>query len=101
MPISIGAPETGALPLELPRIEQPQTNAAGRSFSEELGSAVLEVDKMAKTSQRLQDDFANGRQNDLHGTMIAMSEADVSIRLIAQVRNKCIDAYREIMRMGA
>jgi flagellar hook-basal body complex protein FliE len=35
----------------------------------------------------------------LHDTMIAMEQADVSFRLMMQVRNKIVDAYQEIMRI--
>ena len=31
--------------------------------------------------------------------MIAMEQADVSFRLMMQVRNKIVEAYQEIMRM--
>ena len=33
--------------------------------------------------------------------MIAMQKADISFRLFASVRNRALEAYREIMRMGA
>ncbi len=36
---------------------------------------------------------------DLHDVMIAMEKADISMRLMVQVRNKAVDAYKEIMRM--
>lgn len=35
----------------------------------------------------------------LHDVMIAMEKADISMRLMIQVRNKAVDAYKEIMRM--
>ena len=35
----------------------------------------------------------------LHDTMIAMEQADVSFRLMMQVRNKIVEAYQEILRM--
>jgi len=36
---------------------------------------------------------------DLHDVMIAMEKADISLKLLVQVRNKAVDAYKEIMRM--
>jgi flagellar hook-basal body complex protein FliE len=35
----------------------------------------------------------------LHEIMIALEKADTSLRLLVQVRNKTVDAYKEIMRM--
>lgn len=43
--------------------------------------------------------FAVGNNGDLHKTMIAMEEADVSFQLLMQIRNKIVAAYQEIMRM--
>jgi flagellar hook-basal body complex protein FliE len=31
--------------------------------------------------------------------MIKMEEAEISLRLMVQMRNKVVDAYQEIMRM--
>jgi len=35
----------------------------------------------------------------IHDTMISMQKADITLRLFLQIRNKAIDAYREMMRM--
>jgi flagellar hook-basal body complex protein FliE len=40
-----------------------------------------------------------GESVDLHELMISMEKADISLRLMVQLRNKAIDAYQEIMRM--
>ena len=36
----------------------------------------------------------------IHEGMMAISRADISLRLLLQVRNKVMDAYREISRMS-
>lgn len=43
--------------------------------------------------------LAVGKSGDLHQTMIAMEEADVSFQMLMQVRNKIVAAYQEIMHM--
>ncbi len=35
----------------------------------------------------------------IHEAMIALEKADISFRVMLQVRNKIIDAYQEVMRM--
>jgi flagellar hook-basal body complex protein FliE len=40
-----------------------------------------------------------GRGKNIHETMLAVERADTSLKLMMQVRNKVLDAYREIMRM--
>jgi flagellar hook-basal body complex protein FliE len=71
------------------------------AFVEELNNFIANSGDMQKNAESLTREFADGRQNDIHGTMIAMTQADISLHFLASVRNRIIDAYREIMRMGA
>jgi flagellar hook-basal body complex protein FliE len=75
--------------------------ARGGGFAERVRELVETTDARATRAEELAAEYAAGRQNDLHGTMIAAAEADVQLRLLANVRNRAIEAYREIMRMGA
>jgi flagellar hook-basal body complex protein FliE len=77
------------------------TGVEKADFSSKLREALNDVNQQQVKAEKVADDYASGKQNDLHGTMITMTEADVQLRLTAQVRNKVIEAYREIMRMGS
>jgi flagellar hook-basal body complex protein FliE len=70
-------------------------------FASTLRNALSEVNDQQVKAEKVSEDYASGKQNDLHGTMITMTEADVQLRLVANVRNKVIEAYREVMRMGS
>ena len=70
-------------------------------FSSTLRNVLSEANEKQVQAQTVADDYASGKQNDLHGTMITMTEADINLRLVSNVRNKVIDAYREVMRMGS
>ncbi len=41
----------------------------------------------------------SGDAKHLHEVMIAVEEADISLRMLVQMRNKALTAYEEIMRM--
>ncbi|NLK64193.1 MAG: flagellar hook-basal body complex protein FliE [Tissierellia bacterium] len=41
-----------------------------------------------------------GETDDLHNLMINTQKAQISLDLVIQLRNKALDAYNEIMRMG-
>lgn len=41
-----------------------------------------------------------GESDDLHNLMINTKKAELSLELVIQLRNKALDAYNEIMRMG-
>ena len=44
-------------------------------------------------------DLANGKDTNIHETMLAASQAELSFNLMVQTRNKVLEAYQEIMRM--
>lgn len=43
--------------------------------------------------------LASGKAPSLHEVMIHLEEAKLSFQLLAQVRNRILDAYQEVMRM--
>jgi len=43
--------------------------------------------------------LATGEDVEIHEVMIAMEEADVSLRVAIAVRDKLIESYQEVMRM--
>jgi flagellar hook-basal body complex protein FliE len=105
LPIAPGAgrelPFTIASFPEAAATARPPGAAQEGAFSERLGELMREVGTSQKNAQVAADEYASGRKNDLHGTMIAMTQADITLHLLANVRNRVIEAYREIMRMGA
>ena len=43
--------------------------------------------------------FVSGEVDDLHSVMIAAEEARLTLELAVQLRNRCIEAYKEINNM--
>jgi flagellar hook-basal body complex protein FliE len=84
--------------LNAPSSLEPESEArpAGPTFSDLLRS-VLANDAAA---QQATDSYAVGQTQNLHETMIAIEKADISLSLLVNVRNKLLDAYREVMRMS-
>jgi len=76
------------------------TTTNGGEFQETLSSLVNQVDQQIKEADQKAVDFATGKSYDLHEIMIASEKADLSFKLLMQVRNKLLEAYHEIMRMG-
>ncbi len=69
------------------------------AFKSELGKAIGEVDKLQTAADAQADAVAHGAGN-LHEMALALEKADVAMRLAMLVRNKLVDTYNEIMRMG-
>ncbi|MBI3768927.1 MAG: flagellar hook-basal body complex protein FliE [Deltaproteobacteria bacterium] len=68
-------------------------------FADVLKSSLDEVNTLQQKADAAITALATGDKMSLHDTMIAMEQADVSFRLMMQVRNKIVDAYQEIMRI--
>jgi flagellar hook-basal body complex protein FliE len=71
---------------------------ANQGFGDVISAAVEKVGKLENEADRSIGDLLQGR-TDIHETMIALQKSDISMRTFLAVRNKVIEAYREIMRM--
>lgn len=69
------------------------------SFGELLGSAIDDLSRLSAGSDRLAEAFAAGADVEIHEVMVAMQETQIAFELAAQVRNRAVDAYQEIMRL--
>ena len=58
-----------------------------------------EVNTLQQRADLKMEEFATSPEKDVHGTMIALQKADLSLRLLLQVRSKLTAAYQEVMRM--
>jgi flagellar hook-basal body complex protein FliE len=71
----------------------------GKSFSNMLTESIDKVNDLQKQADTAIDDLVIGNNKDIVQTMITMEKADISFRLMMQVRNKILQAYEEVMRM--
>ncbi|MGE0645769.1 MAG: flagellar hook-basal body complex protein FliE [Nitrospira sp.] len=73
---------------------------AGTSgFMDSLKSAIGKVNDAELEAGRAVDALMTGETQDIHRTMVALQQADVSFQLMMQIRNKLVSAYEEIQRM--
>ncbi|MBI5474620.1 MAG: flagellar hook-basal body complex protein FliE [Ignavibacteriae bacterium] len=73
-----------------------ETNA---SFAETMNQAVHDVNALQGEAGKAVERMVSGEATDLHEVMIAVEKAKTSFELLMEIRNKTIEAYREIMRM--
>lgn len=70
------------------------------SFGSLLKQSIAEVAKSQNQAQQLSASFERGDPGtDLPQVMLAVQKADLSFRAMAEVRNKLVDAYQNIMNM--
>ncbi len=88
---------SGALPRATPGIPRGKEDPVG-DFKKILGDSLESTDRILKEADQSVQEMVLGKQ-DIHQTMIALEQANLSLRLMVQVRNKMMTAYDEIMRM--
>jgi flagellar hook-basal body complex protein FliE len=72
-----------------------QPTGFGAWFAQEVGAVNANLVNADNEVRML----AAGEATSLHDVMIHMEEAKLSFQLLAQVRNRLLDAYQEVMRM--
>jgi len=87
----------------LPNIARPDTNAQAAPQEGHFASLVKQYVDNTNTQQldasKAAVDLATGKNQNISDTMLALQQADVSFQMMLSVRNKLVEAYREVMRM--
>ena len=84
----------------LPQLGQGRPESLGQDFADNLKKAINAVNDYQVKADQATTDLAVGRHHRIHETMMAPMEAELSLKMLLQVRNKALEAYREIMRMN-
>lgn len=72
--------------------------APTKNFMDTMKEVIDEVNTQQKTSEQALSDVATGQIKDLHQAAIAIGKAETSMKVMLEVRNKAINAYKEILR---
>ena len=70
----------------------------GTSFADLLKSSFEETNVLQEEGEKATTDIATGTVKDLHQAAIALGKAETSMKLMLEIRNKAINAYKEIIR---
>jgi len=92
-PVNISIPPLPAI--------QSSTSAAspGSGFSSVLTDAISKVQSFQNTATDSVNKFLSGEGEELHKVALASQQADLSLQLFMQVRNKVVTAYNQVMQM--
>lgn len=92
--------QIGPLSLSAPKnIDTNPVSISKQGFGDILKSTVAQVNAAQLTGDNAIEKLQTGEAKHLHEVMIAVEEADVSLRMLVQLRNKALTAYEEIMRL--
>jgi len=68
------------------------------SFGATLGRALGEVNELQHQSADKVEAFVRGEDVPLHEVVLSQEEAEISFRLMLEVRNQLLRAYQELLR---
>jgi len=101
MPVSPIAPVQGVMPTDYVGGASAVSGTDGSGFAASLTGAVDNLQQLQTTSNQLAVSAVTGNLNDIQNATIAATRAQVTLELVASLRNKGVDAFNEIMRMQA
>lgn len=79
---------------------QQGSNAEGsQSFGDFLKESLSKVNSLQQDANVAIEKLATGEEQSIHETLIAVEKAELAFKTMNQLRQKVIDAYREIMRI--
>lgn len=70
-----------------------------QTFGDFLKNSIVEVNDIQTKANDSVQKLISGEEQDIHETMMLMEKAELAFKTMGQIRNKVIEAYREIMRM--
>jgi flagellar hook-basal body complex protein FliE len=81
------------------RSEEPQ-RAGGADFGSLLKQSIDQVNEIQQEASAMREAFEKGEGDmDLAQVMVATQKSSLSFEAMVQVRNKLIDAYKDVMNM--
>ncbi len=99
-------PDLGTFKVGESRIENPLHESQGSGapqqgvgFLETLQKSMESVNEDQIQADSAVKDLVAGKSKNIHETMLSIQKAELSLKTMMQVRNKILEAYKEIIRM--
>ena len=80
-------------------LSQAAAGAPPTGFMDSLQHAISKANDIQLEASQATEALMTGQTQNVHQTMVALEEADVSFQLMMQIRNKLVSAYEDIQRM--
>ena len=96
MPSSIDKISSLNNPLTINNVDK--NEATNTDFSKILKDSMEEMNDIQVKGDRAMADIATGEVKDLHQAAIAINKAETNMKMMLEIRNKALSAYKEIAR---
>ncbi len=82
------------------RLQSTATPAAGgASFEEMFSRLIQDVDQAQKVADDSIKSLATGDNQALHDVVLKLEEADLTFKLMKEIRDKLVQAYQEVISL--
>ena len=71
----------------------------GQAFGALVDQLLAGQAQASKSADQAVQALATGQADNLHAVSLAVAQADLSFRLILELRNRVTEAYQDVMRM--
>ena len=96
MTIPISAVSKAAEQISLGPKKEAQPSGPAGGFGSMLTNAIGDLEKTQDAAAQQSQALATGQTDDLSSVITAVQEAQLSMQLASQVRNKAVEAYTDI-----
>ncbi|WP_456479197.1 flagellar hook-basal body complex protein FliE [Nautilia sp.] len=73
-------------------------NSADGSFEDLLKKELDTTNDMMQNAEKAEADIATGKVEDLAKASITIQKAEMQMKMVLEVRNKAINAYKELLK---
>lgn len=70
-----------------------------KNFEDLIKEFVQDINQDLITAKEIEGKLAQGKVENLQEALYLIEKADISFRLLTEIRNKALESYQEIMRM--
>lgn len=74
-------------------------NNESKSFADLLKKSINDVNNLQIAADTAIKEISTGKMDNIQDAVMAIEKADVSMRLLLEVKNKAVQAYNQIMNM--
>ncbi|ACD67241.1 flagellar hook-basal body complex subunit FliE [Sulfurihydrogenibium sp. YO3AOP1] len=81
------------------KLDVEKKEESNTSFSDLLQNFIKDVNNDLINAKNIEQDLSLGKIQNIQDAMYQIEKADISFRLLTEIRNKALESYQEIMRM--
>jgi flagellar hook-basal body complex protein FliE len=85
--------------LSTPKSFENQGESKGATFADILTKSLQEVNSTQVDGYKAMESIATGKVENLQAAVQKIEEAELSLKLALEVKNKALSAYKEIIKM--